>query len=253
MTAPLAPDHGSSVKDEQQKPADFPNRFQRESLRLITDLIDLTASAFYLVDPDMRHRGVALFNIEPEVEKEYQQKFRHLDPLNPTKFTATDDTVVTIDSQLSPALLRQSIYYQEFMRPHDHRYVADMFFRRQGTIIAVLTMLRHESLGPYTPAELSLLRRLQPFLEYTLNAVYMPKRVEERQSMRDKYALTERELDVLELVVAGASNKAIAGELGISLATAKTHLLHLFRKTGVSSRVELLTRAMADLGPISPA
>lgn len=240
------------MKDEQPRPANFPNRFQRESLRLIDGLLDVTASAFYLVDPDMRHRGVALFNIEPEVEKEYQDKFRHLDPLNPAKFAATDDTVVTIDSQLSPALLRQSIYYQEFMRRHDHRYVADMFFRRDGAIIAVLSMLRHESLGPYTTDELALLRKLQPFLEYTLNAVYLPKRLEERQSMHARYALTERELDVLELLVAGVSNKVIASELGVSLATVKTHLLHLFRKTGVSSRMELLTRVIADLGPVNP-
>lgn len=249
MIARPAPASGHSVTDQADRPANFPNRFQRESLRLITSLIEVTASAFYLVDPDMRHRGVALFNIDPEVEKEYQNKFRHLDPLNPAKFDTTGDTVVTIDSQLSPALLRQSIYYQEFMRRHDHRYVADMFFRRQGAIVAVLSMLRHESLGPYTREELSLLRKLQPFLEYTLNAVYMPKRIEERQSMRGTYGLTERELDVLELVVAGASNKAIAAELGVGLATVKTHLLHLFRKTGVSSRVELLTRAIADLGP----
>ena len=227
--------------------SNFPNQFQNQSLQLVRHIVPLTSSAFYLIDPDMRHRGVALYNLEPDVEKEYQQKFSHLDPLNPRKFSSTTETVVTIDSQISPAMLKQSTYYQEFMKPHDHRYVADMFFRYAGEIIAVLSMLRHESMGPFTKAELTLLSHLQPFLEYTLNAVYLPKRVAERQSIQAHYSLTDRELDILELVIAGASNKAIANELSLGLATVKTHLSHIFQKTESASRTELLAKVFKSL------
>ena len=40
---------------------------------------------------------------------------------------------------------------------------------------------------------------------------------------------------MVELIVAGASNKLIARELQLSLATVKTHLQHVFQKMGVSS------------------
>lgn len=227
--------------------SNFPNQFQRESLQLINKIIDLTSSAFYLIDADMKHLGVALYNLAPDIDKEYQQKFRHLDPLNPRKFSRTDKTVVTIDSQVSSTLLKQSTYYQEFMKPYDHRYVADMFFRFEGEIIAVLSMLRHESMGAFDDKELTLLRNIQPFLEYTLNCVYLPRRISERQSIQDRYMLTNRELDVLELVVAGASNKVIANELALGLPTVKTHLWHIFQKTESTSRTELLSKIFKSI------
>ena len=48
--------------------------------------------------------------------------------------------------------------------------------------------------------------------------------------------LTERETDVLRLLGAGLANKRIAGELGISEQTVKTHLTHIFSRIGVTDR-----------------
>lgn len=50
--------------------------------------------------------------------------------------------------------------------------------------------------------------------------------------------LTPRELATLRQLADGRSNKEIAGELGISERTVKTHLGHLFEKLGVTSRTE---------------
>jgi len=53
-------------------------------------------------------------------------------------------------------------------------------------------------------------------------------------------ALTERERDVLKLVLDGKPNKIIANELSISEQTVKIHLQHVYRKLGVHRRVDLL-------------
>lgn len=60
-------------------------------------------------------------------------------------------------------------------------------------------------------------------------------------------ALTARERQVLALVASGHSNRSIAGELFVSEATVKTHLIHVFEKLGVSDRTRAVTLAM-ELG-----
>jgi len=53
--------------------------------------------------------------------------------------------------------------------------------------------------------------------------------------------LTERELDVLALLVDGNSNSEIATQLLISMATVKFHLANIYSKLGVDNRVEAVT------------
>jgi DNA-binding NarL/FixJ family response regulator len=52
----------------------------------------------------------------------------------------------------------------------------------------------------------------------------------------DRHGLTARELEVLRLVSAGKSNRAIAAELVISEHTVARHLQNIFRKLDVTSR-----------------
>ncbi|MCK6065923.1 MULTISPECIES: response regulator [Microbacterium] len=59
--------------------------------------------------------------------------------------------------------------------------------------------------------------------------------------------LTPREREVLSLVAAGLSNRAIGSRLHVGEATVKTHLLHVFAKLEVDDRTRAVTRAM-ELG-----
>lgn len=56
-------------------------------------------------------------------------------------------------------------------------------------------------------------------------------------------SLTERELEVLRLVAAGTSNRAIAARLTVTLGTVKKHLNNIFGKLDVQSRTQALARA----------
>jgi DNA-binding NarL/FixJ family response regulator len=56
--------------------------------------------------------------------------------------------------------------------------------------------------------------------------------------------LTAREIDVLQLVARGNSNKQVAAVLGIGESTVKTHLLNVFEKLGVADRTRAVTLAM---------
>ena len=54
------------------------------------------------------------------------------------------------------------------------------------------------------------------------------------------YGLSPREMQIARLVADGATNRAVATLLGISLWTVSTHLRRIFLKLGVSSRAEMV-------------
>ena len=55
--------------------------------------------------------------------------------------------------------------------------------------------------------------------------------------------LTSRELEVLEMLAAGMSNQAIAGQFVVTLDTVKKHVSHLLGKLGAANRTEAVARA----------
>lgn len=58
--------------------------------------------------------------------------------------------------------------------------------------------------------------------------------------------LTEREMEVLQLVVQGQSNQQIAGNMVITLATVKAHVSNILDKLQVSSRSEAIAFAIKN-------
>jgi DNA-binding CsgD family transcriptional regulator len=60
--------------------------------------------------------------------------------------------------------------------------------------------------------------------------------------------LSQRETEVLLLLMQGKDNKAIATQLSIHHGTVRKHLEHIYNKWGVNSRTEAIAHALAKLG-----
>ena len=73
-----------------------------------------------------------------------------------------------------------------------------------------------------------------------------PAEIEAKKSSNNSYGLTERELDVLELMVEGLSNPQIAEKLVITRATAKAHVHSILQKLCVTSRTQATVTAMKE-------
>lgn len=56
-------------------------------------------------------------------------------------------------------------------------------------------------------------------------------------------SLTAREREVLQAITEGASNRAIAADLDVSIDTVKTHVKRILRKMGATNRTELIARS----------
>ena len=76
------------------------------------------------------------------------------------------------------------------------------------------------------------------------NGVVAKGAVEERSAvLAEKFGLSRRESEVLALLIQGRTVASICGKLQLSEGTVKTHIAHIYDKTGVHARQELLDLA----------
>lgn len=66
-----------------------------------------------------------------------------------------------------------------------------------------------------------------------------------RESSDVRAVLTQRELQILELLSRGVTVKQVATRLGLSARTVETHISKLYRKLGVRNRVQAVSKATA--------
>ncbi|AVG17856.1 DNA-binding response regulator [Chromobacterium vaccinii] len=92
-------------------------------------------------------------------------------------------------------------------------------------------------------------------LERAAAAVELDEQNRQRHGLQRKVSaalalLTEREREVMQLILAGKLNKQIAEELSISMKTVEVHRSRVFEKMGVKSAVELAGMLAAPGGKI---
>jgi DNA-binding NarL/FixJ family response regulator len=74
----------------------------------------------------------------------------------------------------------------------------------------------------------------------------------------DRVHITDREREIIRLVAEGKTNKEVGVELGISAATVKSHLSHIFQKLNIDRRAKLgrpfaQEAGQPDIGRVSRA
>lgn len=72
----------------------------------------------------------------------------------------------------------------------------------------------------------------------------LAQRLEATEGAADRTDLSDRELKVLQMLSAGATNAAIAAELNYSVSTVRNATVSVYRKLGVSGRAEAVARAL---------
>jgi two-component system, NarL family, response regulator LiaR len=69
---------------------------------------------------------------------------------------------------------------------------------------------------------------------------------EMKEPAKPTYDLTEREIEILNLMVEGLANNDIAGKLVVSQSTVKFHVSNILSKLGVASRTEAVALALKN-------
>ena len=230
-----------------QKSLAIPDEFQNQINRMVLNLVAADLARFHVFSPLQKLSERAYSKAEKaSMEAEYEKRFWRFDPLHPSRYEGSGVAVVS-NSMLMPLTeWKVTEIYQQFLKPHGYVHDVDVFFRQNEKIIGVLTLLRCNENDPFGERDVTILRNLQPFMEYTLSHVFLPERIRGREQLREKYDLTSRELDVLEYALTGLSNKELVRHLAMGLPTLRTHLQNIYRKADVHSTSELISKVLRD-------
>jgi non-specific serine/threonine protein kinase len=95
----------------------------------------------------------------------------------------------------------------------------------------------HQTLGEATSARLIAEGRQMPFPAVVACALAVEPEPAEPPAAR--LTLTRREIEVAALVARGHTNRAIAGQLSLSVRTVEVHVDHILTKLGFHTRTEL--------------
>jgi DNA-binding CsgD family transcriptional regulator len=216
--------------------------YVNELLRMVAQLVDVTAACFYLVDKACRPHGHVLHNLDYDALPDYVNAYQALDPFHPSRLANYKHNIATLDD-ISPASALTSLpYFRDFMSGQKIAHEAELLFRDQGRLVAGISLLRSDERGAFLKTELAALSKVHGFLEFSLVNLYLPHVHADQARLESDFGFSERQIAIVRLLRNGASNNEIVRSLSIRLPTVKTHLQKIYAKAGVSSRTELVAK-----------
>lgn len=217
--------------------------FQDECMGLLTGVLNASKAACYLVDNQKKPICYKTWQLQPAMHREYLEKFHKIDPLHPTQFVENHDaTVVKMNDLVSSQERYSHPYYKDFISPWGVQDIVELFLRVDDKLVAGFALFISKQQPEILQEDLRKAQKLHKFMQFSLEQTLITPKQNQFEDFCNNFALTPKERMVVELVSQGLPNKTIATNLDCSLATIKTHLQHIFYKTGVNSKTEITSQ-----------
>jgi DNA-binding CsgD family transcriptional regulator len=200
-------------------------------------ILEGSATAFYEVDDNLNLNRFVLSGIPADFHREYLAVMNRYDPLHPRH--AAKQPFARLSVAADQYATAEASAYRSFVCQCGIADMVEFFFRRNERIVAGMSVLWAP--GCKIPdSTMNIAEKIHDYLEFNLIGRASPEMEEPA-----RYGLTSREMEVVELLCCGRTNREISECLNIGLATVKTHLIHIFEKLGVETRsavVALMSR-----------
>lgn len=211
--------------------------FGLHCLHAFSRVVPASCFAFYRIDEQLRARDFQLLHMSVRTHRDYLDHYRDFDPLQPSLCQDERRAVVPLREAMARQARDSRRIYQGFLIRHGIRDVVEVIAHDHQRPVAGISLLRTGDLAPFANEDLQRLDGLRGLLD--LAVCRMPEQVVPTDAF---LGLTPREQEIALLLREGLANKDLARQLDLGLATVKTHLIHLFRKTGARSRTELVRK-----------
>lgn len=216
------------------------------TVQFANDVLEASGAAFYRVNSDMTLDNFVLLGVPPEFHRQYVAEMNRHDPLHVRHMVPTARPVARLVDEMASAQAIDATAYRTFSLHFGICDMLEFFFRRENRIVAGMSVMWRDGMRVPENA-MPMATKMHEYMQFNLlrDVVLETAPVVASPPKAVRYGLTAREQDVVELVCCGRTNREIGDCLQISLATVKTHLLHIFEKLGVENRsavVAMMTR-----------
>jgi DNA-binding CsgD family transcriptional regulator len=204
--------------------------------------LQASAAIFYWIGDAADMQNVTLTGISPQIFRRYQAEMKYLDPLNISRLCGASLRVSRLQENghlVSAGDYRQ---YHDFLVESDVSDVMEFLFWRDGCAFAGLGVMKTRADPSFSGESLNFARFMQPYMEFTLAGHPQLKQRRLEAQLGGSYHLTRREIEVARLIRGGCTNDDVSDELGITLATVKSHVMRIFGKLGVENRTSMASR-----------
>jgi DNA-binding CsgD family transcriptional regulator len=202
--------------------------------------LQASASVFYWIDPALNIIEVLTAGMAPRFSLDYHSGIGAGDPLFARRLAHAQKRVAFLAEERSKIASREVEPYLALLRDFAFCDTAEMIFWRGGAPFAGLGILKRVDDPSISAETVAVASAMQSYLEFSLQAHPHIRHAARRSTLSSRHGLTQREIEVVELVCGGASNGDIATILGIGVSTVKTHILRCFDKLGVKNRAALI-------------
>jgi DNA-binding CsgD family transcriptional regulator len=218
-------------------------------LRRFKDILVFDAASFDLakiINDQIVFDNPVVLNIEKKFVQKYYSHFQYIDTMA-FFFSQDKKDVYRTSDYINKEMRESSEYYNEWLRPQNLFYSIGAKIANKKTLYGSVNFWRSRKKGDFTDAEL---RTLSVFVKYFSKKFSEFDGAEKEKEWNlkrllafyDEYNLTARERELTDELIQGKKIRDIADALFICEDTVKKHTNHIYKKTGVKSKAELILK-----------
>jgi len=225
-------------------------------LDLIAMLIPCNPLTFALSDGKKYMKDPILIGIPKECSAEYSDELSDIDYIK-WIFCSPQNRACRMTDFYPEGVREQLPYYQKAYKKYNIHYEAILSLAYNNKLMGVVSLYRKKNEENFSDRDIYILNLLKNHLAYRLyselpadESFSREKWVRTIDKLSSDFELTNRESEILNLMAHDEQSQSICGELFISMSTLRKHTMNIYRKLGISNRVELhkLLVAQTDTG-----
>ncbi len=216
------------------------NEMRQELLEGLKMIVDYDSADFYMASAQ---EGKLLcnpvtYNCDVDLSEEYE------DIDYSRGIVASGKTLIYRETDIISDEARvETDYYKKVYKPNNWHYALQMVIARNKKFLGAITFYRTIGKENFHYDDIFVLDMLKEHLAFRLeqytkfNDTGMSKHTVSEAIV--KFDLTKREGEILKLLMEGKDSSLICQEIVITTNTLKKHILNIYRKLGINSRVQL--------------